>query len=192
MKIANLWGVSFHSPVISKETLKDDKGEYILFTCSGIAEFRGRRVEDIGTSTTRDKLLGTVGGALKPLSEVDLPSIKKESIANWQSRILKKILGLSFEMEDLERAGIKLSGKGVSYASGGAGGGLISAAQAGRLYAIGKSGGVSDEACKAILKGFGYSSSKEIKKEDYGVICKMIEDKGSSAGKEDSSGLAGE
>lgn len=177
MKIAGLWGVSFLDPKITETRRQDDKGEYVEFSCEGKADFRGRIVTDFGTASTRDKLLGSVGGALRPLSDVDLPSVKKMAVTNWQSRILKKILGLSFEMDDLEQAGIKLKG-GVSYASGGQGGGLISEAQGKRLFAIAKSAGISDEACKTVLKGFGYASSKDIRREDYEAICKMVEDKG--------------
>lgn len=177
MKIANLWGVSFNSPEVNCETITDDKGEYKLFTCSGRAEFRGRTVEDIGTSSTRDKLLGRVGGGLRPLSEVDLPSVKKMSVTNWQSRILKKILGLAFEMEDLKAAGINVE-KGYSHAGGGEGGGLISQPQANRLFAISKSAKLSEDSVKSIIKGFGYEHSKDIKRTDYEAICKMVEDKG--------------
>lgn len=177
MKIAGLWGVSFISPSIVEERKTDERGEYIIYTCSGIAEFRKRTVEDIGTSSTRDSLLGTVNGALRPLADVDLQDVKKMSVTNWQSRILKKILGLAFTMEDLEQAGIKLTG-GVSYAEGGGGGGLISEAQGKRLYAISKTAKVSEETLKATCKAFGYDHSKDIKKSDYEAICKAIEDKG--------------
>jgi len=176
MKVANLWGVSFHSPVISEDKRTDDRGDYILFTAAGEGEFRGRVVNDIGTFSTRDKLFGSVGGNLKPLADVDLPSIKKGAITNWQSRILKKILGLSFEMSDLEKRNISPANN-VNHASGGAGGGLISSAQANRLYAISKTAKKTDEQLKDIIAEYGYSSSKEIKKEDYEEICKKAEEK---------------
>lgn len=182
MKIAGLWGVSFLDPKITETRRQDDKGEYVEFSCEGKADFRGRIVTDFGTASTRDKLLGSVGGALRPLSDVDLPSVKKMAVTNWQSRILKKILGLSFEMDDLEQAGIKLKG-GVTYASGGQGGGLISEAQGKRLFAISSSLKVPETVVKNILKGFGYEHSKDIKREDYDMIVKTVEDKGKTANK---------
>lgn len=174
MKIAQLWGVNFLSPKVVEERRDDDRGEYITFTCSGKARFRGREVEDIGTSSTRDKLLGSKGGQLRPLSDVDVQSVKKMAVTNWQTRILKKILGLSFEMSDLTAAGITPS-TGTKFASGGQGGGLISEAQAKRLYALAKKGNKSDEQMKAYLKTLGYENSKDIERKDYEKICTWAE-----------------
>ena len=177
MKIANLWGVSFHKPSIVEEKKTDERGEYILFTASGEAEFRGRVVNDIGTSTTRDKLLGSVGGNLRPLADIDLQSVKKMSITNWQSRILRKILGLSFEMADLEKKGVKTESQ-YNHASGGAGGGLISDAQRKRMYAIAKSEGkATDEQLKAYLKDkYGIEHSADVKVIWYEAICDFVKD----------------
>jgi len=172
MKISNLWGVSFHKPVIKEEKRTDDRGEYITFTCEGEGEFRGRVINDIGTSSTRDKLLGTVGGNLKELSAVDLPSIKKMSVTNWQSRILKKILGLSFEMGDLQAKGIEPSNN-VNHAGGGAGGGKVSQPQINRLLAIGKSVRKSVDQIDAYIKTkYGYESKSDIERSKYEEICK--------------------
>src|SRR3990167_2556334 len=52
MKIAQLWGVNFKEREFvppNGERVTDGKGEYILFTVKGRAEFKGRIVEDIGT-----------------------------------------------------------------------------------------------------------------------------------------------
>jgi len=179
MKIAALWGVSFLKPTITEERRNDDKGEYVEFTTSGSGEFKGRTASDIGTASTRDPLLGKKGGVFRPLSEVDLQDIKKASLTNWQSRVLKKILGLSFEISDLEKAGLDVKKiKGHKFAGGGDGGGLISHPQGSRLFAISKSAKISEDMVKTILKGFGYEHSKDIKRTDYEAICKMVEDKG--------------
>jgi len=193
MKIAALWGVSFMRPTITEERRTDDKGEYIEFTTSGSGEFKGRTASDIGTASTRDPLLGKKGGQFRPLSEVDLQDIKKASLTNWQSRVLKKILGLSFEVSDLEKAGLDIKKiKGHKFAGGGDGGGLISQPQANRLYAIGKSSKLSDDVIKATLKAFGYEHSKDIKRGDYEAICKAIEDKGKALSAFDDKGDAQE
>jgi len=174
MKIANLWGVSFHSPVITEERRNDDKGEYILYTCAGEAEFRNRVVNDIGTSSTRDKLLGTMGGQLKPLSDVDLPSIKKMAMTNWQSRILKKILGLSFEMADLQKKNITPNSS-VNHTSGFTGGGKISEAQKKRMFAIKHKSKSADDIKEYLKTVYNIEHSADIDKKDYEKICNWVQ-----------------
>ena len=182
MKIAALWGVSFLKPSISEMRRTDEKGDYVEFTTSGEGEFKGRRASDIGTASTRDPLLGKVQGGYRPLCDVDLQDIKKCSITNWQSRVLRKILGLSFELDDLKKAGLDIDRiKGYKFASGGQGGGLISEAQGKRLFAIASSLKVPETVVKNVLKGFGYEQSKDVKRTDYDQIVKMVEDKGKAA-----------
>jgi len=172
MKIAGLWGVSFESPQIEKETMKDDRGEYITFTVSGRALFRGRVVDDIGTASTRDPLFAGKKESPKPLAEIDLNNIKKSAITNWQSRILKKILGLAFEISDLEKVGIRLEKK-FAYAKGGAGGGLISDAQGKRLFALlTREGKKLPGDLKAyLIENYNIEHTKDITREDYEAIC---------------------
>jgi hypothetical protein len=111
MKIAQLWGVNFKERQFNPEggeRISDGKGDYILFTCVGRAEFKGRFVEDIGTCSTRDDFFGRSKGGLKALEDVDLENIKKKAVTNLQGRLLKKILGLSYNLDDLKAAGINL------------------------------------------------------------------------------------
>lgn len=55
--------------------------------------------------------------------------------------------------------------------------GVISEAQARRLYAIAKNSGISDDDMKAYLQDeWGYSSSREILKSDYEEICKWAQE----------------
>lgn len=54
-------------------------------------------------------------------------------------------------------------------------GAVISEPQAKRLYAIGKKAGATDQEVKAILAGYGYTSSKQIEKSKYDEICKRVE-----------------
>lgn len=186
MKIAQLWGVNFLDRKFvpeAGELREDEKGTYYLFTVQGRAEFKGRTIEDVGTCSTRDDFFGTmkVNGVktYKPLGEVDLENIKKKAVTNLQGRLLKKILGLSYTMDELRAAGVDLSGAAnVTYAEGGAGGGKISDAQGKRLFAI-LMAGADDEAgrttrqeeLKKFLKEkFKIEHSKDIDKKDYEAI----------------------
>lgn len=186
MKIANLWGVNFKERVFKPENgekLSDAHGEYIMFTCHGRAEFKGRVLEDIGTCSTRDAFFGTQkdNGAMKfkPLEDVDLENIKKKAVTNLQGRLLKKILGLRYTIEDLKASGIDIGKMGiVDYASGGAGGGKISEAQSKRLYAIlcarsddKESRDTRTEMLKKFLKAtYKIEHSKDIERTDYESI----------------------
>lgn len=188
MKIAQLWGVNFKERVFipeSGELRQDDKGVYYLFTVQGRAEFKGRTIEDVGTCSTRDEFFGTRKDErgikqYKPLHEVDLENIKKKAVTNLQGRLLKKILGLSYTMEELTAAGVDLSkSPAVNYAGGGAGGGKISEAQGKRLFAIAMSGtgGPEDKSTretelkKYLKEKYHIESSKDIERKDYEVVC---------------------
>jgi len=182
MKIAQLFGVNFIDKVIEVETITDDKGTYKIYTCKGRAEFHGRTVEDIGTCSTRDDFFGKANKQLKALEDVDLENIAKKCVTNWQNRVLKKILGLAFTWDDLKEANIATDKIGkVTYASGGAGGGLISEAQGKRLFAILKVSKIDEQEFRAYLTtSYTYceGSTKNIKWQDYEKICKWIENGG--------------
>lgn len=188
MKIAQLWGVNFLDRKFvpeGGEFREDEKGSYYLFTVQGRAEFKGRIVEDVGTCSTRDDFFGTKKNAdgirvFKALGEVDLENVKKKAVTNLQGRLLKKILGLSYTMEELRDAGIDLGkSANVSYATGGAGGGKISEAQGKRLFAIAMHGtdGPEDkdsreaELKKYLKEKFKIEHSRDIEKKDYEIVC---------------------
>lgn len=187
MKVAQLWGVNFKERRFDPaggERITDDKGAYILFTVHGRAEFQGRTVEDVGTCSTRDDFFGRAQGKLKPIEDVDLENIKKKAVTNLQGRLLKKILGLSFTLDDLKAAGINLDKVSkTEYAGGGAGGGKISEPQANRLFAILMHGAEGDEdkkkrqdELKAHLKAtLKIESSKLIDRKDYEAVCSKAE-----------------
>jgi hypothetical protein len=187
MKIAQLWGVNFLGRKFmpeSGERISDANGDYILFTVQGGAEFKGRTVEDIGTCSTRDEFFGRSGGKAKPLQDVDLTDVKKKAVTNLQGRLLKKILGLSYTIEELRESGIDLEKVGkVDYAGGGAGGGKISEAQGKRLFAILMSGSQGDEdknsrqeALKSFMKSnYKVEHTKEIDRPAYDAICAQAE-----------------
>ncbi len=201
MKIAQLWGVNFKDRAFKPEggeRITDDKGVYILFTCHGRAEFKGRTVEDVGTCSTRDDFFGTKkdgqgARVCKPLEDVDLENIKKKAVTNMQGRLLKKILGLSYNLDDLKTAGINLEKVNkTDFASGGAGGGKISEPQGNRLHAILLKGAASDAERKGRLEAlkkymtanFKTDHVKDIDRKDYEAICKQAEAIASTAAAE--------
>lgn len=184
MKIAHLWGITIIPDTkLQSDTIKDEKGEYIMVTCSGKARLKnGREVSDIGTCSTRDAFFGTVGGHRKDLADVDLENIKKKAVTNFQNRIIKKILGLSFVWEDLIEAKLNVElikkERGVKYASGGAGGGKISEPQGKRLWAITKTAGKTEEQLRQHLKEkYQVEHIKDIDRKDYDNICTWAESK---------------
>jgi hypothetical protein len=109
MKIRQLWKVGISDQRIEKEEFNDEKGKFLLFVCTGKADFMGIEITDIGTCSTRDDFFGKKGGVLKDIEEVDLENCKKKAVTNFQNRILKKILGLSFTWDDLKAAGLDIS-----------------------------------------------------------------------------------
>lgn len=108
-KVRQLWKVDIFDMRIEKENLDDEQGKFILFTCYGKARFMGKEIDDIGTCSTRDDFFGRAHGKIKDIEEVDIESVKKKSVTNFQNRILKKILGLSFTWDDLKSAGLDIS-----------------------------------------------------------------------------------
>lgn len=186
MKIAQLWGVNFLDRKFvpeGGELREDEKGSYYLFTVEGRAEFKGRIVEDVGTCSTRDDFFGTRKEAgikaYKPLGEVDIENIKKKAVTNLQGRLLKKILGLSYTMEELNAAGVILErSTQIKYASGGAGGGKISEAQGKLLFAVAMHGtnGPEDkksrelELKKHLKETYQLEHSRDIGWKDYEAI----------------------
>lgn len=109
-KIAAAFGVRVISSTYEKETLKDDRGDYVIYTCSTHGIWNNNEADETGTCSSRDDFFGKKGGALKPFSEVDLTDIKKKAFTNAANRLIKKLIGLSFSWEEIaELSGGKIS-----------------------------------------------------------------------------------
>jgi hypothetical protein len=100
-KIAAAFGVCVESSTYEKETLKDDRGEYVIYTCNTRGIWNNHTEVETGTCSSRDDFFGKKGGALKPFSEVDLTDIKKKAFTNAANRLIKKLIGLSFSWEEI-------------------------------------------------------------------------------------------
>lgn len=125
-KIAGAFGVQIFDTEFIKEICKDDKGEYIMFTCTGNGRWNNHEESEIGTCSTRDDFFGKKGGEYKPLSEVDLTDVKKKAFTNMANRLIKKLIGLSFTWEEIgELSESKITAKTVQkveYGKGSRGG----------------------------------------------------------------------
>lgn len=184
-KIARLFGISWKILKSEKVMSTDEKGSFYFYQVTGVYTLGGGKdsVESVGTCSSKDQFFAKhkVNGesVLKPLSEVDETNIMKAAYSNCVANGITRLLGIrNLTWAQVQAGGVDQSKTAaVKYASGGAGGGIVSEAQTKRLYAISKGAGKTDEQMKAILKEFGYASSKEIKKEHYEEICKRAEEK---------------
>lgn len=180
-KVARPFGVSWKLEKPIKETISDEKGSYYMYSCKGQFTLGGKTIEVIGTCSQKDKFFGRDKNSetgLKPASEIDETNIIKKSTTNCIAKGIATILGIrNLKWEELEQAGIHRDKSAkVTYATGGAGGGKISDAQAKRLFAIMKSSGMKEEDLKKYLKEkYKVESSKEINRSDYEAICAWIE-----------------
>lgn len=188
-KVARLFGISWKIMKSEKINTNDEKGQFYFYQVTGLFTLAGGKdsVEAVGTCSSKDQFFakttitnkdGEKEKILKPLSEVDETNIMKAAYSNCIANGITRLLGIrNLTWEQVKTGGIDQSKTAkVTYAGGGDGGGLISEAQAKRLYAIAKNANWKDEAIKVLLKeNWGYASSKEIQRKDYEAICKTIE-----------------
>ena len=182
-KIARLFGISWRICMgyPKREDKQDEKGNYYIYSFKGEFTMGGKSIEVIGTCSQRDKFFGKdkkAENGLKPASEIDETCIIKKANTNMVVRGITTILGIrNMTWDDIREGGIDTSQSvKVSYATGGAGGGKISEAQAKRLFAIMKSSGMPEDKLKKYLKeNYKVESSKDINRTDYEAICRYIE-----------------
>lgn len=125
-KIARDIGMSVENVQGQQQNIKDDKGEYIIFTYTGDAVWQGKKTPELGTCSTRDKFFGRKSGEELPLSEVPIVDVMKKAHTNLMNRAIKSALGLSFTWEEIEQATngyiTRQKCTGVSYGAGKKGG----------------------------------------------------------------------
>lgn len=108
-KIARLFGISWYDFKIEESRYEDDKGPYIVYTVTGKFRMGPSEIEAVGTCSTRSAFFGKAGGEFKPLSEVDIPSVKKAAVTNCIVNGVKRMLGIrSVTLEALKAAGVKV------------------------------------------------------------------------------------
>ena len=113
---------------LDKDRIIDEKNEvYYDYEAWGTVEIDGREIELMGNCSTRSDFFGTTKDGYKPLSEVDIPSIKQAAITNLWNHACVRSLGLkSMTVEDLKLAGMDITKIGaVAFNKGGSGGSTI-------------------------------------------------------------------
>lgn len=184
-KIARLFGVSWKIVKSEKIMTNDEKGQFYFYQVTGVFSLPNKidMVEAVGTCSSKDSFFAKVKGELKPISEVDETNIMKSAYSNCVVNGLTRLLGIrNLTWEQVEQGGVKKSdAASVRYASGGAGGGLVSEAQRKRMWAIMLANKVDKEDVKKyLMTNYSYTEGKSenIKKEDYEKICGWLENGG--------------
>jgi hypothetical protein len=113
MKVASVLPVSIWCTEKPCKTWQDDdKGRFYIYQCEYGAAWKGGlgSVTAIGTASSRDKLLGTVEGEDRPLSEIDETNILKKCGTNGRHNAIVRLLGLqNLSWEQVESWGIDKS-----------------------------------------------------------------------------------
>lgn len=142
------------------DRIVDEKNEvYYDYEAWGTVEIDGRVLEMMGNCSTRSDFFGTVQGKLKPLSEVDIPSIKQAAITNLWNQACVRSLGLkSLTLDDLKAAGMDTSKiSSVAYEKSGQGGSTITPEEKAQQTIIGNwllemNGGDKEAASRHLVK----------------------------------------
>lgn len=185
-KVARLFGVCwyFTTNEPKKVLSEDEKGKFYFYVVRGVFSLGNDKIESIGTCSSRDPFFASRRGPdgkleLKPASEVDETDVAKKCVTNCVGTGIKRILGLrGLTWEEVETGGKVTRGNvaKVSFASGGAGGGLISEPQAKRLFALLRKGNRTPEELKAYLEEkYKLDSTTKIERKDYESICGWAE-----------------
>ena len=111
-KAAQIYGVSLRDTHVEQNTYSDERGPVVTFFATVTATFRDRAITEIGSASTADDFVnGTETGPdgqrrprRLPLSEIDVPNVRKKAATNAMGRAIRKILGLAFTWDELEAA----------------------------------------------------------------------------------------
>ena len=156
-----LWaGASIKKTRIEKIEILDEKNErYYIFECWGSVFLGDRELEVVGNCSTRSEFFGVRNGMFKPLSEIDIPSVRISAYTNMLNHACIRSLGLkSLTLDDLKFAGMDTSRIGqVSFVRGGRGGSPITPEEKDRQTKVGNwllemSGGDKANASIALIK----------------------------------------
>ena len=113
--IASTIGLEFGEPRVTREAGTDEDGDFVRFTCHLAGHWRGRKIHEMGASSTRDPFFAEAKGQKIPLKSISLGNVEKKSITNAQHRILAKLTGLGgVTWGVLEQAGIRRGGGGTT------------------------------------------------------------------------------
>jgi len=124
-----MWaGAAITKTRIETVPIVDEKNErYYIFEAWGTCTIDGREIEVMGNCSTRSDFFGTQGGQFKPISEIDIPSVRIAAVTNMWNHACVRSLGLkSMTLEDLKRAGMDVAKiSSVAYSKGSQGGSTL-------------------------------------------------------------------
>lgn len=104
-KVGQAFGVS--TRFLQYPEREDYDDGHFDYTCMVEVEFRGTKVEEGGTGSSRDPFFSKAKGQDIPPAEIDRNDVKKKSITNATGRAIKRILALkNFTWDELKQAGI--------------------------------------------------------------------------------------
>lgn len=93
--IASTIGVEFGPPEVARDEGQDDKGSFCRFVVRLCGMWRGRKIHEIGSASSRDDLYKG-----KPLGDI-IGDLEKKALTNAQHRVLDKITGIGGVTWDL-------------------------------------------------------------------------------------------
>ena len=129
--IAKGFGISVGEQQHEREDFTDEKGDYFIYKVSLSGNWNNHQVSQIGMCSTRDDFFCTKGGVPLPLSEIDVTNVQRKAFTNCLNRLIKTLLGLSFDWDEVEQFSegkiTKAKCAGVTYNSGSKGGNTQSA-----------------------------------------------------------------
>jgi len=116
-RISNMFEIRFEEPKEKKELFIDAAGPGYRYIYSGCASHNNRRVFAIGVFSSRDQLLGKVGGEPRPLEEINENHIINAACNIWRGNCIKVLFGLrSIPKVEWEKI-MKLTGEHPSKAA---------------------------------------------------------------------------
>ena len=179
-KVRPIFGIYYRNRVTTKEALPDGEYAYLVTGEVGskvLDQLYGEVVIDVdgGRSSSESYFRGRDGK-----KTVDPLDVRKAALSNWEARAVTALLGLgNLSENDLKHNGVDTSQIAkAEYQSGAEGGGqtgLISEAQAKRLYAIASGARVVNETVKELLARYGWTSSSQITRARYEEICLIVQ-----------------
>lgn len=106
-KVGAAFGVSWQLDAPTREDYEDGHYDFMV---QGQFEFRGTRIDEVGTRSSKDDFFAKSRGKEIPPSEIDRNEVKKAAITNCIARGVKSVLALkNFTWDELRASGIDQS-----------------------------------------------------------------------------------
>lgn len=184
-KVARTFGISWQ--ILGEPEIEHLPGGHIQVTYKARFSLGKASIEAIGVRASNEPFFSTrwkKNGekVTLPASEITLGDVKKAAYTNCLANGISRLLGIrNLTWEDLEKfAGIKREEVSrIEYRKRKPEPeGRINQAQQKRLWAIARQHGLTDDEVRSIITQAGYTSTAEIKRDDYDGIIHAIETQG--------------